>query len=210
MSDKPRPQRLELTWIDKEIRPRLEPRILLEDVEKSHVAPVRHGRKDIFDNMLIFGDNLLALKSLEQKYTGKVKCVYIDPPYNTGSESLRREMKSFLADKKRKPRLTKDDCATITMSVTYFSNQIIRMKYWRYRESGYPIGSGVTEATCKTLVKSRFCGSGARWKDKDASFVLSIRALRLTSLRWQQFWSNIDLYGCPSIPKFRIRPLRNI
>ena len=85
MSEKPRPQKLELTWIGKESRPLLEPRIMLEDPEKSHVAPVRHGRRDIFDNMLIFGDNLLALRALEQEFTGKVKCVYIDPPYNTGS-----------------------------------------------------------------------------------------------------------------------------
>jgi adenine-specific DNA-methyltransferase len=78
-------QRLELTWIGKENRPRLEPRILLEDPEKSYHAKQRVSDKDIFDNRLIFGDNLLALKALEQEFAGKVKCVFIDPPYNTGS-----------------------------------------------------------------------------------------------------------------------------
>jgi len=78
-------QKLELTWIGKENRPRLEPRILLEDTEKSYHAPHRVTGKDIFDNRLIFGDNLLALKALEQEFTGKVRCIYIDPPYNTGS-----------------------------------------------------------------------------------------------------------------------------
>jgi adenine-specific DNA-methyltransferase len=58
-------QKLELTWIGKENRPRLEPRILLEDPEKSFHAPHRVTNKDIFDNRLIFGDNLLALKALE-------------------------------------------------------------------------------------------------------------------------------------------------
>jgi adenine-specific DNA-methyltransferase len=82
MADK---NRLELTWIGKENRPRLEPRILLEDPEKTYHAPHRMTDKDIFDNRLIFGDNLLALKSLEQEFTGKIKCIYIDPPYNTGS-----------------------------------------------------------------------------------------------------------------------------
>ena len=77
-------QKLELTWIGKENRPRLEPRILLEDPEKSYHAKQRVSDKDIFDNRLIFGDNLLALKALEQEFAGKVKCVYIDPPYNTG------------------------------------------------------------------------------------------------------------------------------
>jgi len=78
-------QKLELTWIGKEDRPRLEPRILLEDPQRSHHAPHRVTELDQFDNRLIKGDNLLALKALEQEFTGQVKCVYIDPPYNTGS-----------------------------------------------------------------------------------------------------------------------------
>lgn len=71
-------QKLELTWIGKEKEIKVEPRILLKDEENSY------GETDT-NNMLIHGDNLLALKALEQEYTGKVKCVYIDPPYNTGS-----------------------------------------------------------------------------------------------------------------------------
>lgn len=78
-------QKLELTWIGKDARPKLEPRILLGDPEKSHHAKHRVTSVDFFDNQLIFGDNLLALKALEQEYAGKVKCVFIDPPYNTGS-----------------------------------------------------------------------------------------------------------------------------
>jgi hypothetical protein len=78
-------QKLELTWIGKEKRPKLEPRILLEDPEKSYHAKHRVSDNDIFDNRLIFGDNLLALKALEAEFAGKVKCVFIDPPYNTGS-----------------------------------------------------------------------------------------------------------------------------
>lgn len=80
-----RKQKLELTWIGKDNRPRLEPRILLEDPEMSYNAPHRVTNNDIFDNRLIFGDNLLALKALEQGFTSKIKCICIDPPYNTGS-----------------------------------------------------------------------------------------------------------------------------
>src|SRR6266566_7251231 len=80
-----RKTKLELTWIGKENRPKLEPRILLEDPGKSYHAKERVAEDDIFDNRLIFGDNLLALKALEQEFTGKIKCIYIDPPYNTGS-----------------------------------------------------------------------------------------------------------------------------
>ena len=78
-------KKLELTWIGKDDRPRLEPRILIEDPEKSYHAPHRVSKHDLFDNILIHGDNLLALKALEQEFTGKIKCIYIDPPYNTGA-----------------------------------------------------------------------------------------------------------------------------
>jgi adenine-specific DNA-methyltransferase len=79
-----RKPKLELTWIGKENRPRLEPRILLEDAARSYHAKHRVTAKDLFDNRLIYGDNLLALKALEQEFAGKVKLVYIDPPFNTG------------------------------------------------------------------------------------------------------------------------------
>jgi len=78
-------QKLELTWIGKEKRPKLEPRILVEDPDKSYHAAQRMTENDQFDNRLIFGDNLLALKALEQEFAGKVKCIYIDPPFNTGA-----------------------------------------------------------------------------------------------------------------------------
>lgn len=71
-------QKLELTWIGKGEEPKLEPRILIEDPDLSYGDP-NSG------NMLIHGDNLLALKALEQDFAGKVKCIYIDPPYNTGN-----------------------------------------------------------------------------------------------------------------------------
>ncbi|GHT87794.1 hypothetical protein AGMMS49543_24650 [Betaproteobacteria bacterium] len=67
-------QKLELTWIGKEKRPRLEPRILLEDPQRSYHARRRVLEREIFDNRLIFGDNLLALKALEAEFSGRVKC----------------------------------------------------------------------------------------------------------------------------------------
>lgn len=70
--------KLELTWVGKYEEEKLEPRILIEDKSKSY------GDSDT-ENMLIHGDNLLALKALENEYRGRVKCIYIDPPYNTGS-----------------------------------------------------------------------------------------------------------------------------
>lgn len=96
MSDKL--QRLELVWPGKNERVDVEPRILIEDVEKSYSADPKIQEKinrqlfkqepeivPTFDNMLIHGDNLLALKALEAEYSGQIKCIYIDPPYNTGN-----------------------------------------------------------------------------------------------------------------------------
>lgn len=72
--------KLELTWIGKDKELKIEPRILIENPTLSNIA------QDLdTENMLIHGDNLLALKALESKYAGQVKCIYIDPPYNTGS-----------------------------------------------------------------------------------------------------------------------------
>lgn len=77
--------KLELTWIGKDQRPRLEPRVLVEDPARSYHADKKVTENDQFDNRLIFGDNLLALKALEQEFAGKIKCIFIDPPYNTGA-----------------------------------------------------------------------------------------------------------------------------
>lgn len=70
--------KLELTWVGKYDDTSVEPRILVEDKTKSYGDPAS-------ENMLIHGDNLIALKALQQDFAGKVKCIYIDPPYNTGS-----------------------------------------------------------------------------------------------------------------------------
>ena len=70
--------KLELTWVNKEKEIIIEPRILVEDKSKSY-GDSNSG------NMLIHGDNLVALKALERDFAGKIKCIYIDPPFNTGA-----------------------------------------------------------------------------------------------------------------------------
>lgn len=69
--------KLELTWYGKDEPIRVEPRLLIENAALSNTAA-----DPATENMLIHGDNLLALKALESKYAGQVKCIYIDPPYN--------------------------------------------------------------------------------------------------------------------------------
>jgi len=77
-------KKLELTWVGKDERPRLEPRILLSDSSMAYRAKDEAETNSV-KNSLIFGDNLLALKALESGFSGKIKCVFIDPPYNTKS-----------------------------------------------------------------------------------------------------------------------------
>ena len=81
-------------------------------------------------------------------------------------------------------------------AITYFRNHKHQMDYPLYQSQGLPIGSGVTEASCKTLIKHRLCASGMKWKDHGAGIVLSLRALVLTTKRWSQFWNKIDQFGC--------------
>ena len=80
--------------------------------------------------------------------------------------------------------------------ITYYENNKSKMTYARHVKDHLPIGSGVTEAACKTLIKQRMCISGSRWKEEGASCVLALRTLKLTTGRWQQFWGYVMRHGC--------------
>lgn len=83
-------------------------------------------------------------------------------------------------------------------AVTYFGNHKHRMKYSEMVAKEYPIGSGVTEAGCKVIIKQRLSQAGMRWKEKGCASVLNLRALKRTVGRWDQFWSKISNYGVPA------------
>ena len=80
-------------------------------------------------------------------------------------------------------------------SITYFENNLHRMNYESYLKCGYPIGSGVIEAACKTLIKQRLSRSGMVWTTEGVNKVLAIRQLVLSEDRWTQFWQKIERYG---------------
>ena len=98
-------------------------------------------------------------------------------------------------------KMKPDQKADLQACITYFGNHLHQMRYARYLENGMPIGSGVTEAACKTLVKQRLCCSGMRWTPRGAQIVLSLRAIALTQSRWKQFRQKINQYGVPQLPK---------
>ena len=72
----------------------------------------------------------------------------------------------------------------VTAAITYFKNNKPRMRYAQNQSQNIPIGSGVTEAACKTLIKQRLCNSGMRWKEKGAAAVISLRSMTQTDCRW--------------------------
>jgi hypothetical protein len=102
------------------------------------------------------------------------------------------EMRGAALGKKRLP-------AEVESALTYFRNQTKgdRLNYPELVAKHIPIGSGVTEAACKVLVKQRLCRSGMRWKERGAAAVLSLRCLTYTLERWEQFWARIDRSGFP-------------
>ena len=109
-----------------------------------------------------------------------------------------RAVEELIAEMERltnKKSLTKTIKENLQAALTYFINHRHMMDYATQVRKQLPIGSGVTEAACKTLVKQRLCGSGMRWKEKGAKVILSLRALVQSKGRWQQFWGNIEQYG---------------
>ena len=94
-----------------------------------------------------------------------------------------------------KEGLSQSKRATLQTTARYMANNTKRTNYASYRKSHLPIGSGVTEAACKTVVKQRMCGSGMKWKFDGAQTVLLLRAKRLTEGAWEAFWTKIGQVG---------------
>jgi len=108
--------------------------------------------------------------------------------------------KEMLKAQKEAAGLSKVIKEKLDKTVTYYKNHKHQMDYAGYASKKYPIGSGVTEAACKTLIKQRLCLSGMRWKEAGATCILNLRALNLTAERWHQFWRKINQFGIGPIP----------
>jgi len=117
--------------------------------------------------------------------------------HDSGAAAQLYEQMRELFQSQTHPQTIQDN---LSAAVTYFQNHLHQMNYAFYRDQHYPIGSGVTEAACKTVIKQRLCCSGMRWKEAGAAVVLSLRTLVLTSTRWNQFWNKLNQYGFPVAP----------
>lgn len=107
-----------------------------------------------------------------------------------GAKQLLEEMREY-----GRIHFLLDTINPVSKAVTYFENNSLKMSYASNLEMKLPIGSGVVEAACKTLVKQRFSKSGCRWTRNTVDNLLMSRALIMTSGRWNQFWNKVDRYG---------------
>lgn len=131
---------------------------------------------------------VLYQKESDQKIWLQQACHDLKHQTN-GARFLLREMKK---------ELEKESCADapkLQTCATYFENNLSKMKYSTYLKLNYPIGSGVTEAGCKIMVKQRLCNSGMKWVIPNTEGMFLLRGLTLTEGRWGQFWSNIAQFG---------------
>ena len=136
----------------------------------------------------IFGRDKINKKNWEDKFSHDLK-------NKQGSASrFLKELESQRANLDKRNFIERDE--EIRQVITYYKNHKSMMSYSNYLKKDLPIGSGVTEAACKVLVKQRMCISGSRWKDDGASCVLALRSLKLTKGRWQQFWAYTMRHGC--------------
>lgn len=108
-----------------------------------------------------------------------------------GASQLLQEMR----EAQQQPRCRGEAAKGLATAISYFQNHLSKMKYSLYQALQWPIGSGVTEAACKTVIKQRLCGSGMQWKHAGATGVIRLRTLILTEGRWEQFWAKISRFG---------------
>ena len=112
----------------------------------------------------------------------------------TGPNALLAEIENF-----KKKHIGEDRRAILDTVTIFFANQKKIMKYKEHLDNNLPIGSGITEAACKVIVKQRLCNSGMRWKDAGVATVLNLRTLSYSVDRWDQFWQKIDRMGFPLV-----------
>lgn len=113
-----------------------------------------------------------------------------DLKHKLGAASrILRELEQFCESEDNK------ELPDVESAVTYFRNNKGKMNYYKFVSNKMPIGSGVTEAACKVIIKQRLCKSGMRWKLKGAEVVITLRCLVNTGNHWNQFWDKVDRYG---------------
>lgn len=163
--------------------------IFLKEHTKRLVLDFYHAREYISKaGCAIFGPDKINKKIWEDNFSHALK-------HKQGAAGrFLKELKTQRGNLDGKNICERDE--ELRLVINYYENHKSKMSYARYLKDNLPIGSGVTEAACKVLIKQRMCVSGSRWKDAGASCVLALRSLKLTKGRWQQFWRYLMRHGC--------------
>lgn len=146
---------------------------------------------------------LAEMKKFEQDIINGQSIQWVSSnPDNEIKGLLKKQIDSAIKEESKPGRSKKDrekKQKSLAAAITYFTNnnEKSRMNYAESVMLNHPIGSGVTEAACKTIVKQRLGQSGMQWKDKGAGIILSLRALVHSTGRWEQFWQKINQFGLP-------------
>ena len=106
------------------------------------------------------------------------------------ASSILKELIEF-----NRQKLNSENKKVLQSTITYFENNKSKMNYSHNVENNFPIGSGVTEAACKVIVKQRMCSSGMKWKIEGAQAVLKLRTLYYSNTQLEQFWNKLNQYG---------------
>jgi hypothetical protein len=179
---------------------------------KAHYIGLADGAKDNWDFLIPHTQRQIVDfyhaagylgKAAEVMFKGEDKQTENREWLDQACHDLKNKQKSAgrllheIEEYKDEKRLKKDDREEMDKVVSYFTNNKNKMNYAEALEENLPIGSGVTEAACKVIVKQRLGGSGMKWGGRGAAIVLSLRALNYSTGRWDQFWNKIDQYGFP-------------
>jgi hypothetical protein len=145
------------------------------------------GILDFFHAIEYLAEVSVVVKKNEKERKQWLEGVCHDLKHQTkGAQFILRELKSL------QQKIGKAVPDVLLKTITYFENNLHRMKYAQYQKKGYPIGSGVTEAACKVVVKQRLNQSGMKWNLPTVDKILLLRGVICTKGRWEQFWRQFD------------------
>jgi len=157
----------------------------LNDKTDRQLIDFYHAREYVGKAMCsIFKNKSVELDEAEDKFSSDLK------HKRGGATKILRFMKESFDSVKNDIKK-----AQLQKSITYFENNHKMMRYWKHMSENLPIGSGVTEAACKRLIKQRLVFSGMRWSNDSAAAIISLRALKISDCRWESFWKKIDQNG---------------
>jgi len=168
-----------------------------------HLLDFHHAAEYLSTASAAFSEEGTAESASAKAWAQQQRAVLRDEPAGAMQvlASLRRRLSGAarLEGEVELPALKKTQREVLQSAETYYVNHLGSMDYAGWQKKGQPIGSGVTEAACKTLIKQRMCQSGMRWSIAASDALISLRALYLTPSRWDHFWQQHSMLSSSAL-----------